>query len=80
MCTFEERHYLVAFRFFSAPDPCTIYFGRNHHVEPLAKSTFYFSIAVLVIVDIIQSRYQKKLAAERAQQARADNVTSTAQP
>ncbi len=38
----------------------------GHHVEPLAKSTFYFSIAVLVLVDIIQSGYQKKLDAERA--------------
>ncbi len=30
-------------------------------VEPMAKTTFYFSIVVLVIVDIIQSGYQKKL-------------------
>ena len=34
-------------------------------VEPMAKSTFYFVIAVLVIVDIVQSRYQKKLSAKR---------------
>ena len=47
--------------------------GHNAHlaffgyaVEPMAKSTFYFSIAVLVVVDIIQSGYQKKLAAERS--------------
>ncbi len=33
----------------------------GYAVEPLAKSTFYFSIAVLVAVDIIQSGYQKKL-------------------
>lgn len=32
-------------------------------VEPMAKSTFYFVIAVLVIVDVIQGRYQKKLMA-----------------
>ena len=31
-------------------------------VEPMAKSTFYFSIFVLVVVDIAQSGYQKKLA------------------
>ena len=37
-------------------------------VEPLSKTTFYFSIAVLVIVDVIQSGYQRKLAAERARQ------------
>ncbi len=40
------------------------FFG--HAVEPLSKATFYFSIFVLVAVDIIQSRYQTKLALERA--------------
>ena len=34
----------------------------GYPVEPMAKSTFYFSIAVLVVVDIVQSGYQKKLA------------------
>ena len=34
----------------------------GYPVEAMAKSTFYFSIAVLVIVDIVQSGYQKKLA------------------
>lgn len=38
----------------------------GHHVEPMAKSTFYFSIAVLVIVDVLQSGYQKKLDLERS--------------
>ncbi|MEE9405385.1 MAG: hypothetical protein V3V20_10865 [Algisphaera sp.] len=33
----------------------------GHGVEPMAKSTFYFSIAVLVLVDVIQTGYQKKL-------------------
>lgn len=37
----------------------------NHPIEPMAKSTFYFSIAVLVLVDIIQSGYQKKLTHAR---------------
>lgn len=37
----------------------------GHAVEPLAKSTFYFSVAVLSIVDILQSRYQKRLAQQR---------------
>jgi len=35
-------------------------------VEPMSKTTFYFAIAVLVAVDIIQSGYQKKLDARRA--------------
>ncbi|MEM8698124.1 MAG: tellurium resistance protein TerC [Pseudomonadota bacterium] len=33
----------------------------GYAVEPMAKSTFYFSIAVLVAVDVIQTRYQRKL-------------------
>ena len=37
----------------------------GYAVEPMSKSTFYFSIAVLVAVDIIQTGYQKKLAATR---------------
>lgn len=40
-----------------------ILFG--HPIEPLAKSTFYFSIAVLFIVELVQSRYQRKLDRER---------------
>jgi predicted tellurium resistance membrane protein TerC len=38
----------------------------GHPVEPMAKTTFYFSIFVLVVVDMIQSGYQRKLQAERA--------------
>jgi predicted tellurium resistance membrane protein TerC len=38
------------------------FFG--YEVEPMAKSTFYFVVAALVIVDVIQGRYQKKLNAE----------------
>jgi len=34
-------------------------------VEPMAKSTFYFILIVLVIVEIVQSRYQKKLMAQK---------------
>ena len=53
--------------------------GHNAHlllfgyaVEPMAKSTFYFSIAVLVLVDVIQSGYQRKLDTERRMQANAE--------
>lgn len=38
----------------------------GYPVEPMSKSTFYFSIAVLVAVDVLQAGYQKKLAAVRA--------------
>ena len=39
------------------------FFG--YAIEPMAKSTFYFVIAVLVVVDLVQGRYQKKLLAQR---------------
>ena len=34
-------------------------------VEPMAKSTFYFVLFTLVIVEVIQSRYQKRLLEEQ---------------
>lgn len=37
----------------------------GYAVEPMAKSTFYFSITVLVLVDVIQSGYKRKLEAQR---------------
>ena len=37
----------------------------GYHVEAMRKSTFYFVLAVLLVVDIVQSRYQKKLVAAR---------------
>ncbi len=35
-------------------------------VEPMSKTTFYFAISVLVVVDVLQTRYQNKLAAARS--------------
>ena len=40
----------------------------GYEVRAMSKATFYFSIAVLVLVDIIQSGYQKKLTATRARE------------
>ncbi len=37
----------------------------GHHVTPMAKSTFYFVLVVLIIVDVVQGRYQKKLLAQQ---------------
>ncbi len=37
----------------------------GYPIDAMSKSTFYFSVAVLFIVDIIQSRYQKKLMAKK---------------
>lgn len=38
----------------------------GYAVEPMAKTTFYFVLAVLVVVDIVQGRYQRKLLAQKA--------------
>jgi predicted tellurium resistance membrane protein TerC len=38
------------------------FFG--YPIEPMAKSTFYFVVVALVVVDIIQGRYQKKIMLE----------------
>jgi predicted tellurium resistance membrane protein TerC len=41
----------------------------SYTIEPMAKSTFYFVIAILVVIDIVQGRYQKKLVAQRRRRA-----------
>lgn len=40
-------------------------------IMPMAKSTFYFVIAIMVAVDVIQTRYQRKILAERERKAEA---------
>jgi predicted tellurium resistance membrane protein TerC len=40
------------------------FFG--HPVMPMAKSTFYFVLAVLIVVDVVQGRFQRKLLAQQA--------------
>ncbi len=39
------------------------FFGKPVHA--MSKTTFYFVLAVLVIVDIVQARYQKKLLLQK---------------
>jgi len=38
----------------------------GYEVVAMTKSTFYFVLAVLIVVDVVQSRFQKKLLAQRA--------------
>ena len=42
-----------------------LYIGGSP-IMPMTKTTFYFVITVLVLTDLVQSRYQKKIAAEAA--------------
>lgn len=36
----------------------------GNEIVPMSKTTFYFILAILVIVDVVQGRYQKKILAE----------------
>lgn len=38
-------------------------FGNS--ITPMSKTTFYFIIFILVVIDIVQGKYQKKLIAKR---------------
>lgn len=38
----------------------------GYELLPMSKTTFYFSVVVLVLVEVVQTGYQRKLAAERA--------------
>lgn len=40
-------------------------------IEPMSKATFYFVIITLVIIDIVQGRYQKNLLAKKEQLEKA---------
>ncbi|TRD19804.1 TerC family protein [Palleronia caenipelagi] len=51
----------------SAKDLALKVFG--YEIVPMSKSTFYFSVLVLFAVEIIQSGYSRKLAAERKAQS-----------
>ena len=40
----------------------------GHPVEPMAKTTFYFVLIVLIVVDVVQARFQRKLMAQQARE------------
>ena len=44
------------------------FFGNA--IMPMTKTTFYFVIVVLLLTDIVQGRYQKKIAQEKLRQAK----------
>jgi predicted tellurium resistance membrane protein TerC len=37
----------------------------GHVVTPMSKATFYFVIGILVVVDVVQTRYQRRLLATK---------------
>ena len=44
----------------------------GNEIVPMSKTTFYFVIAILVVTDIVQSKYQKKLLAEKNHENKVD--------
>ena len=40
----------------------------GNHITPMSKTTFYFIIFILVVIDIVQGKYQRKLVAKRMNQ------------
>ena len=48
----------------------------GYAVEPMAKSTFYFVLVVLILVDFVQGRYQRRLLAQKAHEIDAEDITT----
>ncbi len=48
------------------------FFGYDIH--PMAKSTFYFVLVTMVLVEIVQSRYQRKLMREKQKMAKGPST------
>lgn len=48
----------------------------GNEITQMSKTTFYFVLFVLVIVDIIQGRYQKKISRIKDRRAHADTKTN----
>ena len=46
----------------------------GNEIVPMSKTTFYFVLAVLVIVDVVQGRYQKKIIAQEAREEINDDI------
>jgi len=44
----------------------------NETINPMPKTTFYFVITVLILVDLVQSRYQKKIIEAERQEENLD--------
>ena len=44
----------------------------GNEITPMSKTTFYFVIGILVITDIVQGRYQKKLIIEKENSVEVD--------
>ena len=46
----------------------------GEHITPMSKATFYFVITVLVLTDVVQTRYKRKIMAIKQAQAEAQSA------
>ena len=46
----------------------------GEHITPMSKTTFYFVITLLVLTDVVQTRYKRKILAIRQAQAEAQSA------
>ncbi|WP_452231426.1 TerC family protein [Lacinutrix sp. MEBiC02595] len=44
----------------------------GNEIVPMSKTTFYFVLFILIVVDVVQGRYQKRLTAEKALQEKKE--------
>jgi predicted tellurium resistance membrane protein TerC len=49
----------------------------GNEITPMTKTTFYFVIAILVLTDIVQSRYKKKLLAKQEANVKKTEPTAS---
>lgn len=61
-----EGGYLGHLEFFGSP------------IEPMSKTTFYFVLAILVVVEIVQSKYQKKIDSMDEAEEKMESISSRA--
>ncbi len=54
------------------------FFG--YEVEAMSKTTFYFSVVVMVLLDLAQSRYKKRLALEKRTEIRRRGAAPEGEP
>ena len=48
----------------------------GYPVEAMSKSTFYFVLIVMILVDVVQSQYQKRLLAQKAKEVNDASITA----
>lgn len=46
----------------------------GEHIVPMSKTTFYFILVIMVVIDVVQGRYQKKLIMAKEREAKKNKA------